>query len=92
VKLPRALVINGERWRIVRKPLCRRGRYGQCNYRTREIQIDSELVGDERAETFVHELLHACLPEDWAPTAEERMIERLAPRLLSALRGLGWVP
>lgn len=90
--IPRSLTINGKRWRVVTKRLVHRGLYGQCVYRTREIQICSTLTPDERQETFLHELMHACGGGDYAAKREETMVRRLSPRLLSALQGIGWAP
>jgi hypothetical protein len=91
MKLPRSLTINGQRWRVVIKPLIHRGYMGLCISKKREIQIDADLRGEERLETFMHELLHACLSTRWAPQTEERMVQQLSPRLLDALQGIGWV-
>lgn len=92
-RLPKSVVVAGQKWRVVLKPMAHRGLHGQCVYTTREIQVDSELPPDERTEVFLHELIHACLPETcWSPTAEERMVLRLSPRLLAALQGIGWAP
>lgn len=77
---------------MVSKNLRKRDLDGWCVYNRREIQIEETLTGAHREETFLHELLHACLPENWAPNAEETMIRRLAPRLLDTLKGLGWMP
>lgn len=88
MNLPRSITINGKRWSVRLGALRARGLYGTCNYRRRVITIDREASAEERAETFLHELLHACLPERWSVRAEERMVRRLAPRLLSALRQL----
>jgi hypothetical protein len=45
-------------------------------------------------DTFLHEVLHACLFEvdAWGAQTEERMIRRLTPRLLAVLRDIGWAP
>lgn len=82
---PRHLVINQKKWRVVLKPIGRRGFKGRCLYQLREIQIDSEMPPAERAETLLHEVMHACLLELWPSKTEERMIQRLAPRLLKVL-------
>lgn len=90
--LPKTIQISGREWRVVIKPLAHRGLEGQCDYSKREIQIDSGLPVVERAEVFLHEVLHACLPEPWPTKAEETMVRRLAPRLLDALRSVSWAP
>ena len=90
-KVPKALTINGERWTVVRANLARRGLWGLCVHTKREIRLDSGLRGQELAETFLHEVLHACLPERFNAKTEEKMVFRLAPRLLGALQGIGWI-
>lgn len=92
MRLPRSMKINGEKWTVRLKHLAHRGLDGICLPRTREIFIDICLTPEERAETFIHEVLHACLREPWSTATEERMVKRLAPRLLAALDGIGWVP
>ena len=89
MRLPRSLVIQGERWRVRLTDLPN-DRWGECSYDSREIRISRDLPVEERGEVLLHEILHACLPESWAPKTEERMVERLAPRLLDALRSLRW--
>lgn len=92
MKLPRSLVINGDRWRVLQKDLSNKDYVGLCVHRRCEIQVDSNLTGEEKLETFLHEVLHACLREPFAERTEERMVLRLAPRLLAALKDIGWVP
>lgn len=92
MKLPRSLNINGKRWRVVLKPLARRGMLGQCLHAKREIQIDQDIPTTERQEVFLHEVIHACLPERWSMGREEKIVFRLSPRLLNALQGIGWAP
>lgn len=90
-QVPKSVQVNGKRWRVILKPLNHRGLDGLCRPDVREIHIDSALVGDERAETFLHELMHACVREPVALRTEERLINRMAPRLLAALQSIGWV-
>lgn len=92
MKIPRSVVVNGERWRVVRKPLAKRGLDGLCfPPPRREIQIERKLPEGLRTETFLHELMHACLTTRKNSPVEERMISQLAPRLLAALRSAGWI-
>lgn len=91
MKLPTSVTIEGKTWRVVVKPLRRRNLAGQCVHRRREIQICESLDHEARAETFMHELLHACLHREPESTSEERFVRALSPRLLSTLRNLGWV-
>jgi hypothetical protein len=90
VRLPRTLTINGERWRVVRKPMLHRGLFGQCVPSLREIQICSWLTGDDLADTFLHEVLHACMGPGWKEEDEEAVVSRLAPKLLRVLDSIGW--
>jgi hypothetical protein len=91
MRIPRSLEINGKRWRVVRKPLAHLGDSGRCYPGSREIQLDPYLTREELEDTFLHELIHACLREPWATKAEERMVARLTPRLLKAMKDIGWV-
>lgn len=92
MKLPRTMEINGEVWRVVKRVPPDPHTDGMCGYSKRTIYIHPDLPKAEIAETFLHEVLHACLPETtWGARVEEKMVRRLAPRLLTALRGIGWV-
>jgi hypothetical protein len=91
MKLPKTMLINGEPWKITRKPLYRRALMGQCIHRKREIQICNTLTGDELEDTFLHEVLHACAKGVFNDDFEEAFIGRVTPTLLFALKGLGWV-
>ena len=90
-RLPKTVTINGKPWRVVLKPLFAKGFYGLCLRTAREIQIDDTITGDEREETFLHELMHACIRERVSDEAEERLVDRMAPRLLAALKSAGWI-
>jgi Zn-dependent peptidase ImmA (M78 family) len=90
--IPRALTVNGDRWRVLFRPLSSKNLNGFCDYQRREIWIDSEMTQAEQEVTFLHELLHACLPERFPARAEETMVRRLAPRLLESLKGIEWAP
>jgi hypothetical protein len=83
--------INGETWKIVRKPLYRHALMGRCFHKARKIEICSTLTGDELADTFLHEVLHACAKGVFQDEFEEAFIGRVTPTLLFALKGLGWV-
>lgn len=90
-RIPKSLVINGERWTVIRANLTRRGLLGLCVHTKLEIRLDTGLRGQELAETFLHEVLHACLPERFNVKTEEKMVLRIAPRLLGALKDIGWM-
>jgi hypothetical protein len=90
-RLPRTVQVNGERWRVLLKPLARRGLDGLCRPDVREIHIDESLTAEERDETFLHELMHACVREPVSLRVEERLVNRMAPRLLAALESAGWL-
>jgi hypothetical protein len=88
MRIPRRITVNGQTWRVVFKPLASRGLDGLCLHRRREIQIDWHLTRPEQEETFLHELMHACLATGFTMKAEERFIRRLSPRLYEALEAL----
>jgi hypothetical protein len=53
----------------------------------RTIAVSGDLVADAERETFLHELLHACISASGLSCRdEERLVSVLAPRLLEALR------
>lgn len=90
MRLPRSVTIEGKRWRVVRKPLFRRGLVGLCVHRKREIWICTAVPRSELREVFLHEVMHACLPEPFARRTEEAMVTRLAARLVRVLPRLRW--
>ena len=60
------------------------GRKGEIVFRTGEIRIADNLPQDNAAEVVVHEILHGLFHDlgvDWSAEDEERMVERLSPRL-----------
>lgn len=67
MKLPRSIVIKGQRWRVCqRKELfdddgdsCE----GLCDYSEKKIFIKRGLKAEEKALTFVHEVFHAAMHE-----------------------------
>lgn len=90
MKIPKTVTVRGREWRVVFRKL--KGVEGLCEHGRRRISISKDLPERHHAEVFLHELLHACLPEMTpGPDAEEAMVLRLAPRLLRAMRSLGWV-
>ena len=65
----RTVYINGERWKIRRAKL--RGKYGDCDYKTRTIRIHHTLTGTELLDTLLHELIHARWPDLLESSVEE---------------------
>lgn len=92
MKIPKTLKVRGKRWTVQFKQLPPM-QLGECNYTKRVIYLDPDQLPnkDDLDDTFMHEVIHACLPEAWETEMEERLVEVLAPRLLETLRGLGWV-
>lgn len=63
-------------------------RWGDCNHRLGRIRIVEGLPPQKWAATVLHELLHAVFHDigiDWSPDDEERMVERLTPRIAAFL-------
>lgn len=85
-------MVNGERWRVLRKRLAHRGLDGLCHLPPRrEIHLARGLSPRDLEDTFLHELIHACLSSRWNARTEERLVTKLTPRLLAALKDAGWI-
>lgn len=54
--------LNGEKWLL---KFCRTpsGIYGDCNYQTNEVRVSSRLVGQDKLDVLLHELIHARWPD-----------------------------
>jgi len=111
-KIPRELRIRGRRWLVIRdhelstvaaapsdknhKTRLRKDWDGLTVREDKEIYIARHSDGWSAAETFVHELLHACVvySDHKAPplddAAEERFIQHVQKHLLDALSQLHW--
>ena len=91
MKLPTSVLINGRRWKVKRvEPNTEWS--GLCVYAERTIYITTDLDDRDAQETFLHELLHALLPEReflWSEKLEELVIHMLAPRLVTTLKDMG---
>lgn len=64
------------------------GRWGDINHRLGRIRIQDALPAPRYAFTLVHEVLHALFQDvglDWSHEDEEKMVERLTPRLCAFL-------
>jgi len=94
MKLPKSFTLNGRRWKVKLEALD--GDMGRCNHRERSIIIDPDQAADEMEDTFLHELLHACLGmelrEFIGAKREELIVEVLTGRLLSVLKQTKWKP
>jgi len=91
VRIPKKLLIRKAKWEVIltrgHKKLDTRRYRGMSYLNTHQIFIDSGLPRNEREETFIHELLHACWPEDaCGDRLEEAIIESLSRTLYDALR------
>lgn len=89
MRIPKTVNILGAKWRVKRAPLHKQRLYGKTVGATRTITIDSNLPPQLAEETFLHELMHACLwPEALPLDTEEHFIRLLSPRLLDVLKAL----
>lgn len=91
MRIPKKLTIRKSKWEVTltrgHKKLDTRRYRGMCYLNTRQIFIDSGLTRNEREETFVHELLHACWPEGVCGNRlEEAIIESLSRTLYDVLK------
>jgi len=86
--IPPHLKINGRKWKV-RFDFIEDN--GECDYEARTITISEKLDKQDAEETFLHEVLHALIPEAsvWDETTEELVVSLMAPRLLATLKGLG---
>lgn len=67
---------------------------GRCHRDKREIHLSVQQPPRALASTFLHELLHACVPADGSipDVMEERLILDIEGALLDALEQLVWAP
>lgn len=64
------------------------GRVGECNVNTATIRVADNRPDAVLAETLIHEVLHALFHDiglDWEAEDEERMVERMSPRLAALI-------
>lgn len=101
-KIPKSITISGKRWKVCIEPETSKYRkldadnltlaeercLGMC-YRKpiREIHLARELKGRQLEKTFVHEILHACMPTQPVLTyeQEERIVEELSGPLAGVI-------
>jgi hypothetical protein len=67
MRIPRSLMIKGERWSIRHKNNVEDDEhnkcYGICNFEDRVIYLEKGMSKELEAETFIHEVFHAVLYE-----------------------------
>jgi hypothetical protein len=105
--IPREINIRGRRWLVMReqelpadvrhtKSEMRRGvTLGQAHREKREIYLAHHDNPRMECETFLHELMHACVRFPKGPledAQEERFILHVEASLLRALEQLEWLP
>ncbi len=87
-KIPRNkttnIYLNGERWQI---SYCKvpTDVFGDCDYETKTVRVDKELVGEEKLNVIIHELLHA----RWADFSEPT-VKNFADELASIIVNAGF--
>lgn len=98
-RLPSTIQVGPHRYKVVsNRPqmneVCRKeGRdlLGHVNHWSLTISIEPTLAADQKAETVLHEALHAAvtvagLGDEWGVDKEEAVVNRLSPVLLDVLR------
>jgi hypothetical protein len=66
MKIPRQIIIKGEKWKIRRKTGLKHEKkvvWGLCDYDTRVIWLERNLSPDQLMQTWLHEFNHACIME-----------------------------
>lgn len=88
MKIPDKVKIGRSTWKvIVSDSIDSYGAIGLCVYGDKEIFLSPNQTRNEMEETFLHELLHACWPDDeCSPKLEEKLISKLSPILLKTLK------
>jgi len=97
MKLPKSLMIKGERWLVVRKTreeILKAENWGLaegealngfCDFENRVICISTDIIGLELAQTYIHEFAHAVLHElhiTLDRALEEAIVDGLASELV----------
>lgn len=97
-----SLHIGGQRWKVdvvgtKSKHVDGGELNGKCDYQACRIYIRSDLNEEARADTLLHELLHALLHVTGAeavyggdPTKDEQLVAALTPALHRLLKDLGF--
>lgn len=89
MKIPRKLKIRRSKWTVKFDDKIEQTEkaVGLCIRSTKQIFISPNQDRNEIEETFIHELLHACWPEDvCSDRLEEKIIAPMAGILYSALK------
>ena len=89
MKIPQKLNIKGRIWDVVFNPDLEDidNAVGLCVYGVRKIFLSSNQGKRELPDTFLHEILHSIFPHKLCShKKEEKIIEKLAGRLLQVLR------
>jgi hypothetical protein len=79
------LQINGKPWTVKDTDDLPKQEFGECIWSERLIQIRTHQDEQERLDTLIHELLHACQP-GW----NEQNVARVALVLRNGLWGDSW--
>ncbi|MFL1672165.1 ImmA/IrrE family metallo-endopeptidase [Paenibacillus dendritiformis] len=79
--------VAGTNYEIVREKLLAAGSgvYGEANFVTQQIRIDSDLTPERASQTLIHELLHAVFYESGYKDHDEEMVVRLSNVLYQVL-------
>ena len=88
MKLPNQIQILGEKYKLkLVNGLRFSGHIGLCDFKSKIIQLDAELKGDELQQTLCHELFHAVcyegsLYQTISPDLEEVVVDLMAKSLI----------
>lgn len=89
MKIPKALIIMGRRWKVSICPPWEDNVAGECSLDDQMIRIRNDVPEDLQAETFFHEVLHAAFGSNGMATlanfTEEQLVSFLAPVLTDTL-------
>lgn len=89
MKIPTNIQINDSTWTIQLDAEIEKthGAVGLCIYDLQKILISPNQDRNEIEETFIHELLHACFPDNvCSPKLEEKIVKQLSITLTKTLR------
>jgi len=84
MKIPRKVKIRKATWKVsINEDIERKhNAVGLCKYNAKEIILSPNQPRNELEETFMHEILHACWPEDeCSQKLEEKIIRKMSPVL-----------
>lgn len=89
MKIPRKLKIKRSTWSVSIDDSIEEkyNAVGLCKHSSKEIVISPDQTRNEMEETLLHEILHACFPNDvCSDRLEEKIVNKLAPALLHVLK------